>query len=55
MFITDPDFVVAGGASNQTREGRLSRMVGARGFDPVVPITRIIVPDWVITALRGIA
>jgi hypothetical protein len=42
------------------RQGRLQMqqdvgLVGARGFEPAVPITRIVVADYIIEALRAIA
>jgi hypothetical protein len=40
------------------REGRLQMqqvmgLVGARGFEPVIPTTRIVVPRWIANALVG--
>ena len=32
---------------------RTSVLVGARGFEPVVPTCRIVVPDWIAEAVAG--
>jgi len=40
-----------GSLTTQERVG----MVGARGFEPAVPTPRVVVPEWIATALQGVA
>ena len=60
--------VVPEGRRHPTRTGGMGRsltagatdvasqdLVGARGFEPPVPTFRIVLPEWIVNALRGVA